>query len=70
MSPRKLLPLILMLAVPGLQGCVAMAVGATAGAVIGVTGAVVGTTAKVGGAAVGAVIPGDGKKDERKKRGD
>lgn len=68
MSARKLLPLLLVVAVPGLQGCVATVVGATAGAVVGVTTAAVVTTAKVGGAVVGAAIPDGDKKDRKKKR--
>lgn len=68
MTPRRLVPLLAVLAAVGLQGCVATVVGATAGAVVGVTGAVVGTTARVGGAVVGAAIPDSDRK--RKKNND
>jgi len=68
MSARKLLPLLLLFAAPGLQGCVATVVGAAAGAVVGVTTAAVVTTAKVGGAVVGAAIPDGDKKDGKRKR--
>ena len=70
MSLRRLLTVaVLVVASPGLQGCLAVAAGDAA---VGVAGAVVGTTAKVGGAVVGAAIPdGDvdcSKKKNRKKK--
>jgi hypothetical protein len=53
----------------GLQGCLAaMATGAVVGTAVGVTGAAVKTTAKGVGMVAGAVIPGGGKKDEKKER--
>lgn len=70
MSLRRIaLAAALIVALPGLQGCLAVAAG---GAAVDMAGAVVGTTAKVGGAVIGAAIPdGDvdcSKKKNRKKK--
>lgn len=46
------------------SGCIAMAAGAVVGTAVGVTASAVGMTAKGAGMVVGAMIPGDGKKDE------
>jgi hypothetical protein len=60
---------VLGVAAPLLSGCLAMSVAGAAvgvaGAAVGVTGKAVVMTAKGVGSAVGAVIPGGDKKDEK-----